>query len=79
MTIDLLKDQTVTVLLPDGSHLVLSNVQQLTRLEHWQGGALLSLLSLPTPHDRHQLTQLEQQAHHDCSPPPPVFPTSRTL
>jgi len=32
MTLDLLKDQTIKVLLPDGSHLVLSHHDQATRL-----------------------------------------------
>jgi hypothetical protein len=79
MTVDLLKDQSIKVLLPDGSHLVLSHYSQVTRLEHWTGGALISLLSLPTPHDRPEPPNLYQQTHHNRPSPTAVYPTSNTL
>jgi hypothetical protein len=79
MTVDLLAEQAITVLLPDGSRLVLSHMDAALRLEHWQGHSLSSLFTLPCHHDHHQQSDRDQQAHLDRPAPLPVYPTSRTL
>lgn len=60
MTIDLMTGQSLTILLPDGARLVLTDATQSLRLEHWQNNNLSSLLSLPTHHDPLQPPHLDQ-------------------
>lgn len=47
MQIDLLANQRVDVLLPDGSLLTLSHALNRTRIEHWIDHSLDTLITLP--------------------------------
>lgn len=47
MQLDLLSNQRIDILLPDGSILCLSHGSQRTRVEHWIDHQLDTLLTLP--------------------------------
>lgn len=49
MQIDLLPKQRITVLLPDGSELILDDTTAVLRLERWRQGRLEAFLNLTTP------------------------------